>query len=184
MTKCDIFEIEVVKMYCSNCGKELKNNDKFCKYCGKAVEGYIQNENINTENNRKDLGMKYFNFFSKFYLSFIIIINILTLFSFSGMKEWNIYTYSILIIDIALYIIIPIKLLNDLPKKTRFIYILLISFILIDYLYKVITVSFTTYINYPNSSLIEYALISIFMLGIWFIPNIIYFIKRKDVFIN
>nr|DAN64962.1 MAG TPA: zinc-ribbon containing domain protein [Caudoviricetes sp.] len=167
-------------MYCSNCGKEIYNDEKFCKYCGNLINKELHNE----ENNTKKVGMKYFDFYSKFYLCFIIIINMLGFLSFSGITEWNIYTYSILIIDIILYVLLPIKLLNDLRKKTKFIYKLLLAFLLLDYLYRVITLSFTTYINHPNSSLVEYVFISIFMLGVWFIPNLIYFIKRKDIFVN
>lgn len=167
-------------MYCSNCGKEIKKNEIFCKYCGNS----INKELYNGKNNKKRIGMKYFNFYSKFYLIFIIIINMLSFFNFLGIEEWNIYTYSILIIDIILYVVLPIKLLNDLRKRTKFIYRLLLAFLLLDYLYKVITLAFTTYIGNPNLSLIEYVFISIFMFGIWFIPNLIYFIKRKDMFVN
>lgn len=167
-------------MYCINCGKKINSNGKFCKYCGSLITEELDTE----ENNTKKLGMKYFDFYSKFYLSFIIIINMLGFFSFSEIKEWNIYTYAMLIIDVILYILLPINLLINLQKKTKFIYQLLLAFLLLDYLYKAITLSFTTYINYPKSSLIEYILISIAMLGVWFIPNLIYFIKRRNIFEN
>lgn len=167
-------------MYCSSCGKEIGEDEKFCKYCGSSIHKNIQNN----ENDTIKIGMKYFNFYSKFYLSFIIIINMLSFVNFSGIEEWNIYTYAILVIDIMLYILLPMKLLNDLRKKTKFIYKLLLAFLLLDYIFKVITVSFTIYINHPESSLIEYIFLSISIFGIWFVPNLIYFIKRKKFFIN
>ena len=35
-------------MFCSNCGKEIEDNAKFCKYCGK---NFVSNSENNTENN-------------------------------------------------------------------------------------------------------------------------------------
>jgi uncharacterized membrane protein YvbJ len=30
--------VEGVKMYCSNCGKEIDNDKKFCIYCGEKIK--------------------------------------------------------------------------------------------------------------------------------------------------
>lgn len=33
-------------MYCKNCGFKLKNNDKFCGKCGKAVENKTEPQEV------------------------------------------------------------------------------------------------------------------------------------------
>ena len=34
-------------MFCSNCGKELKPDDKFCNQCGKQIQSNIENASSN-----------------------------------------------------------------------------------------------------------------------------------------
>lgn len=42
--------------FCSNCGKEVSENDNVCGYCGKAVNGntVVNNTIINQGNNKSD----------------------------------------------------------------------------------------------------------------------------------
>lgn len=176
-------------MYCTNCGKEVNSSYKYCKNCGSSIEYVEQDKNLyeyNEEEEQKEqyLGMRYLKFFSTIYLGIVVAINILLLTNYRSVEEWDIFAYSNLLLDIILYIAIPIKLLNDMPKKTKFIYKLLMAFFILDYIYKVIIVSITTYSNNPYTNIQTYMLIATMMYGIWFIPNIIYFWKRKKVFVN
>ena len=36
-------------MFCSNCGKEIEDNEIFCKYCGTKLD--VRNGNTNTKSN-------------------------------------------------------------------------------------------------------------------------------------
>ena len=40
-------------MYCSNCGKEISENDNFCPDCGSENKG-ISGENIDSKNSNSD----------------------------------------------------------------------------------------------------------------------------------
>lgn len=174
-------------MYCTNCGKEVKESYKYCNNCGSEIETieknekkYIQ-EDVPKEN---CFGMRYFKFFSTVYLTIVAIISIINMINYRNIEEWNIYITYNLILDIMLYIIIPIKLLNDLPKRTLISYILVLIFLISDYVYKVIMVSIATYINNPYTNVGINILLLVIIYGIWFIPNIIYFVKRRKVFTN
>lgn len=169
-------------MYCRNCGKELEDTDKFCKYCGIDINNF-------TKNNLKDklednISMRYFKFFVSTMLTIIIIINILSLFSFIQVKKWDFYTISLLLLQILLYVVLPLKLKKDLPKRTTFSFGFLIAFLILDYIYKVIMVSLDTYLKFFNTDLITNVLVALILYGCWFIPNLIYFFKRKRLFIN
>lgn len=41
-------------MYCSNCGKEINENDNFCRYCGKNLHENVSQKIENKENNIED----------------------------------------------------------------------------------------------------------------------------------
>ena len=41
-------------MYCTNCGKEIKSNSKFCPFCGNAVNNSGQNEIISEKQREQE----------------------------------------------------------------------------------------------------------------------------------
>ena len=58
-------------MYCTNCGKEIKSNSKFCPFCGNAVNNSGQNEIISEkqreqETNRENRNSNYPNITDSF----------------------------------------------------------------------------------------------------------------------
>jgi len=172
-------------MYCTNCGKEINEEDKFCGFCGK------KNKKVNIcnkdENNKEKIfSMKYFNFFKTWYVGFLIIMNLITLI---GNVEYiqnfeNEYIIIFFIIDIVLYILIPIKLISDLDKKTEFIFCLLMSFLILDYGIKTISSTLYYVIDNRDSNYFMYLILYALIYGIWYIPNIIYFTKRRKMFTN
>ena len=160
-------------MYCKYCGKEV--DGKYCKYCGKEIE--------------KKQGMKYFDFFWKYYLVFIIILNIVLLYTrYINIKEYEAIDASLLyleiIINLAIYILIPIPLREQMEKRTGTGFILLIGFLTADYIWRVITTTATTYFSYPQEDLGLMLIITILIYAIWYVPNFIYFIKRRKLFVN
>lgn len=174
-------------MYCTNCGKKVNDTYKFCKYCGNAIETEKKIEkNTNTViiDKQENLSMKYFRFYSTWYLFLAIVFNIINIAGFGNIDEWNSYTYMALLLEFILYIAIPIKLVHEMPKKTKFIFKLLLAFLILDYICKVIFNSINYLYDNPNESILTYILLLIAFYAIWYIPNIIYFIKRKNIFIN
>ena len=172
-------------MYCTNCGKEIKEDYKFCKYCGNNIKEERQEKNIkekSIEENSQEKGMKYYNFFSKVYLSIIIVINIIALGNYINIENWDVYLFMQFLLDIILYIVLPIALIDGMQKRTEFMYKLVMTFLILDYIYKVVLVSVTSYINNPYTNITIYILLATIMYAIWFVPNIIYFVKRRKIF--
>ncbi len=175
-------------MYCTNCGKATNNKDKYCKYCGQKISNKEQEniENATEEKTTSALSMKYFNFFKKWYLPFVVIINILSVcanFNFHDGVDMDMKLF-LFIFNSILYIAIPIKLINVMDKKERFGFFLLMAFLSLDYIVKIIfgTILFTE-IDIEIDFLASIIILTLFY-GIWYIPNMIYFCKRKNVFTN
>lgn len=168
-------------MYCTNCGKETNINNKFCKYCGNNIENDEYQDEI-IDSNTEEMSTKYYDFFSKYFLRIITIINIIGFANYQDVLVWDIYAWLELLLDIILFVVAPLKLLYDMQKPTGFTYKLLMSFLLLNYIYRVIKVSLITYSQYMESSLISYIIISIGLFGFWYIPNIVYFKKRRYIF--
>ena len=170
-------------MYCTNCGKEINVNDKFCKNCGNNIENEEQHNKI-VNNSTEEKNTKYYHFFSKYYLMIIAIINVIGLANYQNVEVWDIYVCLGLILEIVIYIVAPLILLCDMQKPTRFTWILLMAFFALDYIYRVISASLITYLKYMDTNIITYIIISIGLYGVWFIPNIVYFVKRREMFKN
>lgn len=172
-------------MYCTNCGKEINADNKFCKNCGSIIEREEQEKEAEIVTNKaEEKSMKYYNFYSKYYLLIITIVNIIGLANYQNVEVWNTAVWVILILEVIIYIVVPMKLLNDMQKPTELTLILLIAFLSADYTYKVLTNSFITYNQYSDTSIIPDIIASTIIYGTWFIPNIIYFVKRSDTFKN
>ncbi len=162
-------------MYCTNCEKEINKSDNFCNYCGKANSKI--NENDNT------FSMKYFDFFKTWYLGFIIIINLISIIgNITNLQD--VQNIQLFIINIILYIALPIKLVCDLDKKSKFIFFLLMCFFILDYFFRILFGAIQCIVNNGETSFIIYLFILVLVYGIWYIPNFIYFIKRRSLFIN
>ncbi len=172
-------------MYCTNCGKGINVDNKFCKNCGSIIKHEEQEKKEEIViNNAEEKSMKYYNFFSKYYLLIITIVNIISLANYQNVEVWDTTVWVLLILEVIIYIVLPMKLLNDMQKPTELTQILLIAFLSADYTYRVLTSSFITYHEYLNTSIITYIVLYTIIFGSWFIPNIIYFVKRSNTFKN
>lgn len=153
----------------------------------------LENQGVNTE---KEKSMKYCNFFYKIFLVLVLIWNIFAL-SFnlkdvgniSNDKMWNvpliIFVVTVVIGNIF-NILIAIKLKDELELKTRLGYKLVLVFFIFNYIYRIVISTLKLYTN----NIIEikdiemYIAIYFILYSFWYIPNLIYFSKRKEVFIN
>ena len=171
-------------MYCVNCGKETGIEDKYCKYCGKKILNDNQKNSVDrVKNDNSALSMKYYDFFKKWYLPFIVIINLLIIIS-NLLNFESMDLIVLLIIDVILYLALPIKLISVLEKKEKFGFFLLIIFFILDYIVKVLFGTINFFENDSENGFFIYAIILIVIYGIWFVPNMIYFVKRRYLFIN
>lgn len=172
-------------MYCTKCGKIINKQDAYCKYCGKKASINEQDtDEIEVKRKEKDaVSMKYFDFFKKWYLGFVIVINTIIVFGYiNNIKD--IYSIATLMIYIILYITIPIKLMDGLKEKEKFTFYLLISFFMVDYIFRIVQGTILCYEYSNKTDLLLYIIILTLVYGIWYIPNIIYFTKRKMCFNN
>lgn len=172
-------------MYCQYCGKELlDSNDEYCRHCGKKLK---KDSKLNTSTQNKTPTLKWFNFFYKIYLPIIIFLNFIFLIpQVSQIVDYGYFNFlniSYIILCLALYIFIPLLayLKIKTSKETGYKFILL--FLLGDYVCKIAFTSVNTTINY-NGNIFVYIIVSTLIYAIWFVPNLIYFFKRKDYFCN
>lgn len=175
-------------MFCQNCGKELlDSNDKYCRYCGTKlnISKEIKTDNVSSQYNIPSL--KWFNFFYKIYLPIVIILNfIFTLpqvLQFAEAGGYNIFSIFYLILCITLYIIIPFLAYLKIEKSKETGYRFILIFLICDYVYRVIFTSVTTAVNYADT-LSTCIVLSTLIYAIWYVPNIVYFIKRRNYFLN
>lgn len=172
-------------MYCTNCGKEINVDNKFCKNCGSIIEHEEQEKKEEKVINRtEEKSMKYYKFYSKYYLLIITIVNLILLINYQNVEVWDTTVWVAFILEVIIYILAPMKLLNDMQKPTELTLILLIAFLSADYTYRVLTSSFIAYYEDLNTSIITNIILYTIIFGAWFIPNIIYFVKRSDTFKN
>lgn len=162
-------------MQCKKCGKECLESELTNNLC----ENCIKNENIPS--------LKWFNFFYKIYLPIVIILNfIFAIPQVSQIVEtetYNIFTVSYIILCIVLYIIIPFLAYSKVEKSKETGYILILLVLICDYVCKVLFTSVSTVVNY-SGNIFTYIVLSTLIYAIWFVPNIIYFIKRRNYFFN
>lgn len=59
-------------MYCGNCGREIKDNDKFCGNCGQKV--MLENIDINDEKNNSTKSTIKISFKNSIIILLILII--------------------------------------------------------------------------------------------------------------
>lgn len=169
-------------MYCTNCGKETAKEDNFCNYCGTATN----KRNSETEEMKKDdnaFSMRYFDFFKSWYLGFVIIVNFITIVG-NDINFEDIQIIQLFIINMILYVAIPIKLVCDLDKKSKFIFYLLMAFFILDYALRIVVGTMSCVENDSETSFIIYLLLLTLIYGVWYIPNLTYFVKRRGLFVN
>ena len=74
-------------MYCSNCGKKIENNSKFCKYCGCNLEKKSIYFNINNFklalNKILKINIKYNKFYLLIFMFLIILLILISIFVYS-----------------------------------------------------------------------------------------------------
>ena len=162
-------------MQCKKCGKECLESELTNNLC----ENCIKNENIPS--------LKWFNFFYKIYLPIVIILNFIfaipQLSQIVETETYNSFTVSYIILCIVLYIIIPFLAYSKVEKSKETGYILILLVLICDYVCKVLFTSVSTVVNY-SGNIFTYIVLSTLIYAIWFVPNIIYFIKRRKYFFN
>lgn len=137
------------------------------------------------ESNSSDISMKYYNFFAKVYLIIVIFFNsIITFMNLQYAQEGNIWTLITIAINIILYIIFPIQLKDEMILKTKKGYKMIIIFLVFDFIYRIIISTISIYLIDSTSNLSMYSIIYLIIYSIWYVPNLVYFIKRKEIFIN
>lgn len=147
---------------------------------------FIKNKtNINSKE-IKEKSMKYYNFFTKYILTIIVIINIIAIIAnIQYVQATQDYTVGIsILINIILHVIIPIQLKDKLTLKEKSGYIFIIIFFILDYIYNIIVASGNMCMNNCDGKFITYMIIFTIIYSVWYIPNLIYFIKRKEIFAN
>lgn len=175
-------------MYCHNCGKEISKAYKFCEFCGTEIKASNTKleEFLNIEEkNNKTFSMKWYNFFNRIVLPIITIINLffICLSINSIINNFNFASLFFALIEIALYIIIPIVLYDKMISFNKTGFALLMIYFVIDYLLKTITTSIDACVRINDfSQFTIYFIFASLIYAIWFLPNIIYFYKRKSLF--
>ncbi len=134
-----------------------------------------------------EISMKYYNIFTKYILAIIVIVNIIgTLINVSYIQNTQDYSIGIFVIaSLIIRIIIPIQLKDKLTLRKKTGYKLVIIYLVLDYIYSIIFSLRNIYVNNPiffDEELNIYIIIASILYGIWYIPNLIYFIKRKNIF--
>lgn len=134
-----------------------------------------------------EISMKYYNIFTKYILVIIVIVNIIgTLINVSYIQNTQDYSIGIFVIaSLIIRIIIPIQLKDKLTLRKKTGYKLVIIYLVLDYIYSIIFSLRNIYVNNPiffDEELNIYIIIASILYGIWYIPNLIYFIKRKNIF--
>ena len=162
-------------MQCKKCGKECLESELTNGLCIDC----IKNEDIPS--------LKWFNFFYRIYLPIVIILNfIFAIPQVSQIVETDNYNFiniSYIILCIVLYIIIPILAYSKVEKSKETGYRLILLFLICDYICKVLFTSATTTVNY-GGNIFTYIALCTLIYAIWFVPNIVYFIKRRNYFLN
>lgn len=162
-------------MQCKKCGKECLESELTNSLC----EDCVRNEDM--------LPLKWFNFFYKIYLPIVIILNFIFVIpqvsQIIETENYNFINISYIILSIILYIIIPFLAYLKVEKLKETGYRLILIFLMCDYICKVFFTSATTTVNYGGNIFIYIALCTL-IYAIWFVPNIVYFIKRRNYFLN
>lgn len=174
-------------MYCQNCGKELlDSDDKYCRYCGSElnISKEIKNDSVSSQYNPPSL--KWFNFYYAVGLPITIIFNIImNVIPITSQivehNNYNFFSVSTIILFFILYIFIPVSAQLNLKSSKETGYKFLLLFLICDYICK-ITFSFVTVIIYHSEDIFTYIFLFTLIYSIWFIPNIIYFFKRRKYF--
>lgn len=165
-------------MYCVKCGNKIKNTDIYCSKCGNKINREVSQDDTTKQPSSKTLSMVWYNFFTYVRLPIGIIISIISLLLYNYSSFiYDKIALGICFINIAMLIFYCLSLyMLHFKKKETMIYIV------IELVIECISVfiNSTYYLNDILSSIISLILI----FAIWFVPNYIYFNKRKNIFIN
>lgn len=145
----------------------------------------------------KEKPLKYYDFFYKYYLVIVLIWNIIALGinlkgveNISNAEAWSIpigMLMSTAIIGNIVKILIPIKLRDELQLKTILGYRLVLFFLIFDYIFRITFSSLNACVDNHNETIGYiglYVVIYLLLYSIWYIPNLVFFIKRKHLFVD
>lgn len=168
-------------MYCRKCGEKLLDTDNFCPKCG--VKIVVSNDNstiIKMEDNKtKEISMNWYKIFSYFCLPLIFFVYTITLFFYNfNSFSYDKIEFGVFLINIAEVFLYGITICS-LFKKSIHTFKYIVATLVVNCL----NFAGTTSIQFKNSSLYFWIFLILFIL-IWFIPNYVYFNKRKNIFIN
>lgn len=136
-------------------------------------------------NDKKEKSMKYYNFFTKVYLPIVTVLNgIIVCSDLNNIQNFDGYSFCIMLINIIVYIILPIYLIADSTGKTKFQYDLLLFYLTLEFICHIVIGAFNASLSNPNVKLEIYLCVFFIIYSIWYTPNMIYFTNRKDEFKN
>lgn len=190
-------------MYCNNCNNLIDDDSLYCSYCGKQIVNNVNNDY--TEENIEPLvikqpSMHWFNFLVKFLMPLWIFFSPISMFgqvssvirNYYG--SFNYYTTNpidgfpntiTLVITICMIIFLFISW-----KELKIFSIKGYKFTIIFFLLTILTpvVTMLVYLPFFIKTGVNYGFINMFAkvvsASIISVPNLIYFRKRKSLFVN
>lgn len=165
-------------MYCVKCGNKVRNNDIYCSKCGNKINReMIQDSNVYQEN-IETLPINWYKFFTYFRLPIGIALGIFSLASYNYSSfVYNKIALGNFLINIAIIIFAGIALYMLHTKNKESMVFVVIQLI-------VECISICTNSVYYSNNILSSIISLIFIVIIWFIPNYIYFNKRRKLFVN
>lgn len=167
----------IAKYYCPNCKNEISDSWHFCNYCGCNLDQIQNDTSVSTYYDNDTLSMDWFKSYLSVMKFFIILysVSILSTLINNAISYNSSLTIVLSLLD-AMYIWFQIKvyisLKTQMPSSVQNLLIILI----INWFTRPLVAS-------AYSEDVTYG-VYLWLYAIWYIPNIIYFYKRIDVFKN
>lgn len=165
-------------MYCVKCGNKVRNDDLYCSKCGNKINREIIQDSNDYQEKIETFPMNWYKFFTYFRLPTGIALGIFSLTSYNySTFAYNKIALGNFLINIAIIIFagIALYMLHTKNKETM-------TFVVIQLIVECISICINSV--YYSNNILSSIISLIFIVIIWFIPNYIYFSKRKNLFVN
>lgn len=130
-------------------------------------------------------GYHWFNIYTKAIMPIFIIWNLISSLSAYSQIDFNgsLINITVLVIDL-IYLVFSLFTLICISSKKDFSINLLCTLFVFNWFYRTFAATLSYYNTSQSETIILSALIYFVIFSIYYIPNIIYFYKRNDFFIN